>query len=189
MTAIDIKTDAFLDPNIPARERLSNLIEEKKRVETELSTLMKAEGAPLLTELLDEHAPPILEGLAWSQYTPYFNDGEECVFGVNEPNFIFIPDDILDAAAKDDEDSGDPRIPGIETYGINRMDSDYAKKYMSKRLRKMCEDEAVRQSLMKVLETFHGIPDVLFKEAFGDHAVVVLNLHTGKATVDYYEHD
>jgi hypothetical protein len=32
-------------------------------------------------ELFREH--PDLESFTWSQYTPYFNDGDECVFSVN----------------------------------------------------------------------------------------------------------
>jgi len=29
-----------------------------------------------------------LEAVAWSQYTPYFNDGEECTFSIDEVYFI-----------------------------------------------------------------------------------------------------
>lgn len=31
---------------------------------------------------------PMIKAIVWNQYTPYFNDGEECVFGVNDVYFI-----------------------------------------------------------------------------------------------------
>ncbi|MGW2713699.1 hypothetical protein ACWC4J_32700, partial [Streptomyces sp. NPDC001356] len=39
------------------------------------------ELAPLMQALLDD--PTIVE-FGWTQYTPYFNDGDVCEFGVNE---------------------------------------------------------------------------------------------------------
>jgi hypothetical protein len=32
-------------------------------------------------------ANPKINGVAWTQYTPYFNDGDECHFGVHGPSF------------------------------------------------------------------------------------------------------
>lgn len=37
--------------------------------------------APFMQEVLDD---PTIVAFGWSQYTPYFNDGEPCVFSVNE---------------------------------------------------------------------------------------------------------
>lgn len=46
-------------------------------------------------ELFKKH--PLMESFGWTQYTPYFNDGEECTFSVH---------------------SGDPDINGINGYDI-----------------------------------------------------------------------
>jgi hypothetical protein len=35
---------------------------------------------------------PDVTAVIWTQYTPYFNDGEECVFGVNSPTFTNAPE-------------------------------------------------------------------------------------------------
>lgn len=35
---------------------------------------------------------PGVTGFTWTQYTPYFNDGEACLFGVGEPTFTNAPD-------------------------------------------------------------------------------------------------
>lgn len=34
---------------------------------------------------------PEVKTIHWTQYTPYFNDGDECVFSVNEPYFTRTP--------------------------------------------------------------------------------------------------
>lgn len=47
------------------------------------------EFAPLLQAVLDD--PTIVE-LGWTQYTPYFNDGDPCVFGVHTSWFRTIDD-------------------------------------------------------------------------------------------------
>jgi hypothetical protein len=47
----------------------------------------------LLNDFLTKH--PEAEGIEWEQYTPYFNDGEPCVFNVYEPK-VLIGDEALD---------------------------------------------------------------------------------------------
>src|ERR1044072_5669755 len=33
---------------------------------------------------------PIIESFAWTQYTPYFNDGEPCIFSVKRDYNIYV---------------------------------------------------------------------------------------------------
>lgn len=46
----------------------------------------KAKGAKLVKEELTElfNSFPKLQAIRWRQYTPYFNDGEECIFHFRE---------------------------------------------------------------------------------------------------------
>ena len=51
----------------------------------------------LNTILSEVFANENIQAIAWSQYTPYFNDGDECVFRVSEPFIVldgFEPDNI-----------------------------------------------------------------------------------------------
>jgi hypothetical protein len=48
-----------------------------------------SELEPLIRAVLDD---PTMHSFGWTQYTPYFNDGEPCVFGVNEPWFRTVED-------------------------------------------------------------------------------------------------
>lgn len=41
-------------------------------------------------------ACPEVEAVTWTQYTPYFNDGETCEFSVNEKYFILVGDEDPD---------------------------------------------------------------------------------------------
>jgi len=75
-------------------EQLDNVIEifndEKgklgKFLQEKLSTIFK-------DNFFDKY--PDLKTIAWAQYTPYFNDGDECKFGVNSDIYIngLDPDD------------------------------------------------------------------------------------------------
>lgn len=58
---------------------------EMKRQRNEINAQLKAAAKDVFKEqskgLFDAH--PLLESFSWTQYTPYFNDGEECVFRSN----------------------------------------------------------------------------------------------------------
>jgi len=68
-------------------------LEELKKKHSELKKEIKKESASLFKEACQDifKKYPNLTRFAWTQYTPYFNDGDECVFGVNNYD-IFIND-------------------------------------------------------------------------------------------------
>lgn len=47
---------------------------------------------------------PKLESFSWTQYTPYFNDGEPCEFGINEEPYSLIFNNV-DIGEYSDNDS------------------------------------------------------------------------------------
>lgn len=53
-----------------------------KAAREELNVVAKKQFKEFSTQLFDIH--PNLELFGWTQYTPYFNDGDECIFGVND---------------------------------------------------------------------------------------------------------
>lgn len=58
----------------------------------------------MLKTLMKEN--PLLTGLKWQQYTPGFNDGEPCTFGVHGPYFKFDETIVPHGDQEDDYDSG-----------------------------------------------------------------------------------
>lgn len=72
---------------------MSKLFENRKKIED-----LKKENVQLVKELLLERSKEIFEtypdikGFCWNQYTPYFNDGEPCVFGWTGDFYLFNDD-------------------------------------------------------------------------------------------------
>lgn len=70
-----------------AMTRLNEIRQKAK----ELQKLMQDEGKGLFLEDLKEKIfdkYPAVKEISWTQYTPYFNDGEPCVFSVNTPELL-----------------------------------------------------------------------------------------------------
>lgn len=55
--------------------------DSKKKFQTEAQKLFKE----ITKEFFDLN--PAVKAVTWTQYTPFFNDGEECVFSVGDPSF------------------------------------------------------------------------------------------------------
>lgn len=68
-------------------EALKAVAEHKARTE-ELNRAFRDNGKAMLKPLFDKFFAdePRAQSVKWSQYTPHFNDGDACVFRVNEPN-------------------------------------------------------------------------------------------------------
>lgn len=52
-----------------------------KELKEEINKVAKTAFREMSNELFDKH--PELVSFSWTQYTPYFNDGEPCVFDAN----------------------------------------------------------------------------------------------------------
>jgi len=112
----------------------------KKMAEDKVSPALKAAFAELKAVL------PALQAIRWRQYTPYFNDGDTCEFGVYEIYFR------LETST---EDAGDYSDGFESTYDMD----------LTKEQDKAIDDFA---------EGLNGIEDLL-QEALGDHAEITLN--------------
>ena len=65
--------------------KLNDIIEKyseaKNAFQTEAPGLLKEEFKEFFKKV------PEVKVIKWAQYTPYFNDGDACIFGVNEPTY------------------------------------------------------------------------------------------------------
>lgn len=123
---------------------------------------MEEEGKAFFSELVKPvfEKYPQLERISWTQYTPYFNDGDPCTFssGASYPSMKFAG-----TAAEDDDDEHE------ESYFKNDDASDEAECY---------------RMAVQVLDSFD---DDDYEMLFGDHARVILN--PSGIEVEDYEHD
>lgn len=131
---------------------------------------------PILQAVLDD--PTIVE-FGWRQYTPYFNDGEPCNFGVHG-TWVRTTDD-------EDADADELEMWGHRSLG--KMTGDYdetARKWVPGPYEG--PDEA-RFQRCKALETAveGGHFENVLLDAFGDHAEITVKrdgIH-----IEFYEHD
>ena len=124
---------------------------------------------------------PMVTMIRWTQYTPYFNDGDECVFSVNDPevelSLAYIQAhpglDVTSAEYGDCVDDEGVDLPDrhISTFRIDRK---YKKEYPD-----------LHDALTSIKELFTA-EDIL-RHVFGEHAEVVVTPE--KIVVEEYEHD
>ena len=64
---------------------IESFIEEYNQYRQEFAKKAKAKLKEVLSDFWDKN--PAINVIVWTQYAPYFNDGEVCIFSVNEPTF------------------------------------------------------------------------------------------------------
>lgn len=137
---------------------LGELSTKREQIEAAAREQAKAILAPGLKEFMEAH--PDIKAIGWTQYTPYFNDGEECIFGVHG----------LHASAKDERDDS------LYGDGWEEIYSKVADGFSPESWKALQELEAALSG---------GEPEL--KAAFGDHVQVIVT--KDGVDVEEYEHD
>lgn len=159
-----------------AMEKLAELRDRRKAVESEIKEASKKLFGEVSAEIFEKH--PVLVSFGWRQYTPYFNDGDECVFSANtEYVSLRTSDTPVEERDEDDEEDGDD-FSNSDLY-------DYSNGYENK----VAKDPLTpRESAGKaVLELLGGFEDKDYKDMFGDHMKITVS-RTGVETEEY-DHD
>ena len=145
--------------NLDRFKKLKESMAELREEVEGLSMTVFKEG---MKEIFEKY--PLLEKVRWTAYTPYFNDGDECVFSSYHEyaQVIFTDREIYDW---DDEDG-----IHISAYRITN-------------------DLTVDQiSALKTLEEFlKTFDDDDYRFAFGDHVEVIVTKEG--ITTEGYSHD
>lgn len=140
-------------------ELVEGIEEAKKRVQES----GKKAAAALFKRFFEEH--PNVKALGWTQYTPYFNDGEACEFSVRD--FYACTKDGVDFAEvsslydDDDDDS-------VFRSSWSLRDSDKKTAAALDRMGRSASDD-------------------VFEAAFGDHVMVIATPEGFH--INEYEHD
>jgi hypothetical protein len=155
---------------------MSNKFEEIISLRSELERKIKSFGKEAITEGFTPlfTANPSIQGIVWTQYTPYFNDGEACVFGVGEPALIFSREMAMKLRpGQDFDDFDDNYVPWdhpqcFEGYSLSKTDLNMEK--------------------IGFRAIWNQIPEEVFLSVFGDHVKVTL-MRDGTVTIDDYDHE
>ena len=140
------------------------------------------EFAPVLQAVLDD--PTIVE-LGWTQYTPYFNDGDPCVFSADG---VWVRTD-QDTDVESTYDLQPTRYSGHPSLGKRdyRWEGQHPNRYRVD-LNYEGPDEA-RFDRCRALEDAidSGEFDDVLLDAFGDHAEITVR--RDGIQVEFYEHE
>ena len=177
------------------KSKLGSIQKEIEKLEKQASK----ESQKLITKGFKEifKKYPDLQSFSWTQYTPYFNDGDECTFSANTES-IYLND-----AEEDDS------VYGLEQFldklkhpkkAINQLKKRIEEYKKEKYSYTWIEDEIERiengsieetehklMMLQDIQQIFSHIDDNCFRAMFGDHVRVTVT-KKGWST-ESYEHD
>lgn len=156
---------------LAAREKIKEAKGEAQRLAKEA---FEVEAIALVNEMG-------IRSFSWTQYTPYFNDGDACVFGVNSDAMINGADEYGDSDDEDDEETP-ASVPGRPTImpwasGLSpeqKAEADAAY-------------EAWRAPFKKIGAFLNGWEDEDMLFMFGDHVKVTVSKEG--IDVENYDHD
>ena len=137
---------------------------------------------PILQAVLQH---PDFAAVRWTQYTPYFDDGDPCVFSVREYSIGFLLNS--DEEGTDGFDSYTHRIDRHPSLGsVSHVWDEDTRKYVEQPYEGPDEQRYLTfKALSDALSAGH-FENVLLA-AFGDHAEVTIT--PDRIDVDHYHHD
>lgn len=174
-------------------------IQELNKVINENSKKLSASMKKFFNEFLSNNEQ--IEYVAWTQYTPHFNDGDECIFSVHDMYFKLKNDDFECHSPYD----LDGRYEKLKQYWYDIAEGkthEYSRYYTQKQAKAHVEEYEEMMSNLNLTEdeidkinynfeefkkVISQIDEDIFKVAFGDHAIV--RAYKDKFDVDEYEHD
>jgi hypothetical protein len=153
---------------------LKNAQKEIQQKMAAMKVELKVLGEKLFKEGAQDifDAFPRLRSFSWTQYTPYFNDGEECIFGVHADygmRFRFANEaKVSDSTYFEEDGTGYTEL----SYKVRRGEQEPT------------EDEA---AMLAATELVTGVDEDTMKSLFGDHVEVTIT-REGIETTEY-EHE
>jgi hypothetical protein len=164
--------------NIPLTSEINELIQIKKDYEAKAKELGSKAIAKLFQPFFDNNLK--IDSIQWTQYTPHFNDGDACEFGINEAYIGLKTSDVmsLQLERKDSTHNLD-QVIYLDAYDFS-IYKDGKSTFPTpecKELKQQCND---------ISSTLYELTD-LCKSAFGDHAQITISRTS--IEVDEYDHD
>ena len=144
--------------------------------------------------LFDRH--PVLEFVSWTQYAPYFNDGDPCTFSVHEAYINGISGDYCETRCpecgyeEECEHLAPYIIPYDEMESIDKREDESYEDYNKRRLAAHIRPE-VREAMLEAIrdakKLIGAFSEDTYESMFGDGVQVVLK--RDGIEVEGYNHD
>lgn len=160
------------------QDQFDKLLEER----AELNKRFQEKAQELFKETTKEffEKNPAVTAIIWTQYTPYFNDGDTCEFSVNDPYFTNADgDDIDDLSSWGEYEGNNDKVWSESAWGF---------KYTKERDPEADFSGVDMASVNKMSELIQSsdMEDVM-EAMFGDHVRVTATRNG--FDVDDYSHD
>ncbi len=175
-------------------KELKDKTAEINQIKSNLVKELQPKFKDLFMPLFDKYSDLI--GVRWTQYTPYFNDGEECIFSVGD---LCIKHNFVDGDYEEEDEAGNtlplkwtdgsPSTWIYDKSGRHYNDSDYVLRRENNTKNFGSEEAflAFVQDLRDVSKSIQDIPDDVMQDLFGNH--VKITVDRNGLTVDEYDHD
>ena len=148
-------------------------IEEFKQKQAALAKEIAEHGKTALLEGFEAlfEAHPELQAVRWTQYTPYFNDGESCEFSVHDFEFKAV-------GLRQHNGEDDDFIDHVYDYRLNEEDKEAVRPAKSLLNRIQASSRALSGAEL----------ESVYLAAFGDHAQVTVARDLS-VEVEEYKHE
>ena len=165
------------------QSRFDALIEEQRALKAKFQTEAQAMFKETMKEFFDKN--PGISALKWSQYTPYFNDGNACEFNVNDVYFTNASPEELDNVNHHGVYEGEDETVWVVRSVKYTLSSKYHAEDAAKIRAAGGVDVDSCQLIDKMIQSSE-MEDIM-EEMFGDH--VVITATRDGFDVNDYEHD
>jgi len=169
------------------QKKIDGMLEEQR----EITKKFQSQAQNLFKEITKEffEKNPGITAFKWAQYTPYFNDGDTCEFGVNAPTFTNLPEDQLNMLTpwgEYDEDDEEDEYWATDNIGwVLESDSQYYTKMKAKIKKTQGIDLESVKYIGNLIESREM--ESIMLAMFGDHVTVTAT--RDGFDVDHLEHD
>jgi hypothetical protein len=170
--------------NDKIQTRFDQLISDQAALQRKFQEQAQAMFKEITKEFFDKN--PGITGVVWTQYTPYFNDGDTCEFGVNEPTFTNAPVDEMSEVRWGEYEGETDGVWACENiHSVLESDRDYYKETADL----IRAAGGVDPESCRLMATAIGSSDMenVMKAMFGDHVKVIATREG--FDVDDYDHD
>lgn len=150
-------------------ENIKQQLQEFEEKKNQIVEQLRQEFPQILAPLFEKTDKII--SIGWTQYTPYFNDGDSCEFSVRNSDLIINGD-------YNDPSWYDWRVPYYVKEG----------EYVNEVRNNTEWDQVACMTVDAFKDILQSIPEDFYLELFGDHVRVTCDRY-GEIIVEGYEHD
>jgi hypothetical protein len=160
-------------------EKIFEEITQKRKEIVQLQNELQKQSKDLFNSYFQKvfESNEKLESVSWTQYTPYFNDGETCVFSAHT--------DYLIVNGQDDDEAdwlGEKNIISWGTY--NRVKKTYEGRIEQDN---PLYDKDLSELVSKIKDFLNMFDNDFYLRMFGDHSKVTIT--KGGSNSEEYQHD